>query len=266
MTQFPRQSLSHLQFLKTFTFSFFYFYSPSSLPFLSFELLHDYHLNVETFLHFSLVSLLSASISFLSLLSSFVMFLISLSISLNSPPPSHPGSLFSFQPLHDHHGVHVFIILLLLIFITLLWLLQPFLELPLQHQLPEAVALLCRSFWLCLGKQSIFLTQLLLLRHLIYKSQDETCMLHTCSSWISLSSRSTMWSCCCFSAFSRASLFQGSGDRLSLDVSSSLLMVMYCRSRLSIVRGCCCGSNSLMTVSIPMFTSKWIISISIKKL
>lgn len=60
-----------------------------------------------------------------------------------------------------------------------------------------------------------------------------------------------MWSCCCFSAFSRASLFQGSGDRLSLDASSSLLMVMYCKSRRSMVRGCCCGSSSLITVSIP---------------
>lgn len=73
----------------------------------------------------------------------------------------------------------------------------------------------------------------------------------TWSSWISLSRRSTIWSCCCFSAFSRASRFQGSGDRLSLDVSSSLLMVIYCRSRLSIVLGCCCGSSSLITVSTP---------------
>lgn len=60
-----------------------------------------------------------------------------------------------------------------------------------------------------------------------------------------------MWSCCCFSAFSRASRFQGSGDKLSLDVSSSLLIVIYCRSRLSMVLGCCCGSSSLMTVSMP---------------
>lgn len=173
-------------------------------------------------------------------------------------PPSYPGSLLSLQSLHDQHGVHILVVLLLVIVVALFWLLQPFLELPLEHQFPEAVAFLCCSLRLCLQKNVLrtspevapFTKQVTSFPDMnIPQNWNEG--VPTCSSWISLSRRSTMWSCCCFSAFSRASRFQGSGDRLSLDVSSSLLMVMYCRSRLSMVRGCCCGSSSLITVSMP---------------
>lgn len=56
----------------------------------------------------------------------------------------YPGSLLSLQPLHDQHGVHVLVVLLLFVLVALLGLLQPLLELPFQHQLPEAVAFFCR--------------------------------------------------------------------------------------------------------------------------
>lgn len=69
---------------------------------------------------------------------------------ITPPHPSYPGSLLSLQPLHDQHGVHILVVLLLVIVVTLFGLLQAFLELPLQHQFPEAVALLCCSLRLCL--------------------------------------------------------------------------------------------------------------------
>lgn len=68
-------------------------------------------------------------------------------------PSTHPGPFLGLQPLHDHHGVHVLVVLFLLVLVALLGLLQPLLELPLQHQLPEAVALLRRSLGLCLEKE-----------------------------------------------------------------------------------------------------------------
>lgn len=72
------------------------------------------------------------------------------------PSISYPGSLLGLQPLHDHHGVHVFIILLVLLVVALLGLLQSFLELPLQHQFPEAVVFFRCSLGLCLQNKMMF--------------------------------------------------------------------------------------------------------------
>jgi hypothetical protein len=61
-----------------------------------------------------------------------------------------PGSSLSLQALHDQHGVHVVVFLFLIVLILLRSLLEPLLELPLQHELPQTVALLRAAVCLAL--------------------------------------------------------------------------------------------------------------------